>query len=131
MSVVFFSQLVGTHEEVVIVVSTEYLYYVQNLYKAEKMGLIFEITRSMYQASFLLSSAATRRGYVLVVGNPYKEMNTWKGKCEAVEQKCFDLYKDLDEMQKKVELVDYFQEAVETYSPLYSGCPDNWARNYS
>lgn len=46
------------------------------------------------------------RGYVLAANNSYKEMYTWKEKCEAIEQKCSSVQKDLTDLQKKVEYAD-------------------------
>lgn len=51
---------------------------------------------------------------------PSQEMNTYKRKCEAMEQKCSTLQKDLDELQKKAELTDSLQEEVKTYNSPFT-----------
>lgn len=79
------------------------------------MELVFEATDNKYQDAFMFSLIDASRGDVIVVGNPFKESDTLKGKCEAMKHKCSALEKDLDELQKKVKVVDSFQEDTDTY----------------
>lgn len=61
------------------------------------MKLNSEITHNIYLIMSLLSLVAAGREDVLGLGNPSKERDTWKGKCEAMEQKFLTFHKDLAE----------------------------------
>lgn len=50
------------------------------------MGFVFETTHSVYLTASLLCLVTIGRADVLAVGNPSKEIDTWKGKCEAIEK---------------------------------------------
>lgn len=58
-----------------------------------KMVLISEITCNMYQNFSLFSLVADGQGDIMVVGNPYKKRETWKGKCEAMKHRCLAFQK--------------------------------------
>lgn len=68
------------------------------------MKLVFKVTHNVYWDASMFSLVAACRGYVMDFGNPSKEMDTWKQKCEIMEQKCFVLHKDFAEMWKKFQL---------------------------
>ena len=102
MLAILLSQLASTLEVVVVVVSIEDLLFVQNIFEMEKF--LSEITFNMYQDSSLLSPVVAGRGDILVAGNPSKEEDTWKGKCEAMEKKCFIFHKELAKLQEKAKL---------------------------
>ncbi|CAI8609074.1 unnamed protein product [Vicia faba] len=90
---IFFLPVCLLSKEVSIMVSMEELSYIQILTNVEKMELVFEITHNMYQAPFLFSLVAAGRGDILDAVNPYKEKDTWKGKCEPIENMCFTFHK--------------------------------------
>lgn len=69
------------------------------------MDLVSKSTHIVYWATSLFTFIAANMGDVLEAGNPSKEMDTQKGKCEPMEQKCFAFQKDLDELQKKTKHV--------------------------
>lgn len=58
MTPTFSSRLACTPNEVVVVVSMEDQYYVQNIYVAQKMDLVYEVHCRKYQAYSLLSMVA-------------------------------------------------------------------------
>lgn len=89
MPSIFSSWLSHTLEEAYMMVSRENMSSIQNLFEVEKMELIFDITHNMYQDSYLFSLVVDGRGYTLDAGNPSKEKDTWKVKCEAMKQTCF------------------------------------------
>lgn len=64
--------LTRTLEEAADVVLTEELSFVQNLFKEEKMELLYEITYNMYHESSQFSLVVASRGNVLADGNPSK-----------------------------------------------------------
>lgn len=89
MSAIIPSQLASTYEEANNVLLREYMSFIKNLFVAYKMKLLSKITYNMYIKSSLFSLPAADRGDVLAARNPFKEMDTWKGKCEANKQMCF------------------------------------------
>lgn len=122
MSNVFSSRLARTLEEVVNIVSTLDLSFVQNIFEVEKMNLVYEVTHNMYQVACLFYQVAclfdlvvVGRRDIVATGNTSKERDTWKEKCEVVEQKCFAFERDMAELRKKVEVVDSLQEEVKMY----------------
>lgn len=64
----------------------------------------------MYRASSIFSTAATRKGDVLEIGNPSNERDTWKVKCKAMKHKYMDFKKDLAELHNKAKLADSLEE---------------------
>lgn len=95
----FSSPLARTPEEAATTVSELDLSFIQNLSEVEKMCLVSEVTHNIYRASFLFSVVVVvGRRDILVVGNPPKKRETWKGKCMAIKHKCSTFKKELDEL---------------------------------
>lgn len=113
------SRILLTLEEVVVVVITEDLSLIQNLFEDENMKLLSQITFHTYQVASLFSLATADRGEVLALENPTKVRDTWKGKYESLQQKCQAFHKELIVLQKKVKVSDTLKEN-ETFhgSPL-------------
>lgn len=65
------------------------------------MELLFEVTFQMYLTISLFSLATAGIRDVLIVGNPSKERDTCKRKCEAMEKKCLSFQKELANLQGK------------------------------
>lgn len=86
---VFTFQLVHTPKEVDTTVSTSDLFFVQNLSEREKMELVSEVTHKICLVVSLFSLIVVGKGDVLTADNPSKEMDTWKGKYEVMEHKCY------------------------------------------
>lgn len=61
------------------------------------MKLNSEITHNIYLIVSVLSLVDSNREDVVALGNPSKESDTWKGKCEATEKKFLTFHKDLAE----------------------------------
>lgn len=65
------------------------------------MELIPEITHNMLHAFSLSSVVIACRGDILGAGNPSKERDTWKVKCEVMNKICFYFLKDFTDLQEK------------------------------
>lgn len=52
------------------------------------MDIFSKVIFNMYQASSLFSLDVVGWGDFFVIANHFKGQVTWKGKCEAMEQKC-------------------------------------------
>lgn len=98
MSDIFLSRLVCTLKEVATTMSMSDLSFLQSLSEAEKIEFVSKVTPNMYRDAPLISLVTTNRGDILVGGSPWKEMVTWKMKCEAMELKCSTLQNDLAEV---------------------------------
>lgn len=88
----------------------EDLYFVQNLHEEDKMEFLSEVTYHTYWASSIFSLDGAVRGDFLALGNPSKERDTWKGKCENIENKCSKFSKEIVSLQEKVSHVEVLQE---------------------
>src|SRR4051812_45272963 len=95
ISDVFSSWHARTLNEVRFTISTSDIPFIQNISEGDKMELVCEITHSMYRDASLFSLVSTDRGDVLALGSPAKERETWKGKCETMESRCYTLQKKL------------------------------------
>lgn len=124
---IFPSWVACTSKETGVVVSMEGLYEVEDmdllfeitynmyLFEVVKMDFLFEITYNMYRASSMFALAAVGRGDILVPGNPPKEIDIWKGKCEAMENKCITFKNEVAKLKEKAKLANSLQEDAKTY----------------
>ncbi|CAI8591072.1 unnamed protein product [Vicia faba] len=92
---VFSYRLTCTLEEAAVIVSMSDLSFIQNIPQGEKMEIIFELAHNIFKNDSIFSLISTGQGDVLAPGNPTKERDTWKGKCEAMYLRCSTLQKKL------------------------------------
>lgn len=123
MTPTFSSRLACTPNEVVVVVSMEDQYYVQNLYVAQKMDLVYEVTRRKYQAYSLLSMVAAGRGDVLDSKNSYKEMDIWKGKCKTMGHKLLSFRRIRLSYKRKLTMLTFYKRRQRSMAPLQPWSP--------
>lgn len=76
------------HEDASIV-STFDLSFIQILPKGGKMYLSFELTHNMFKFAYIFSLISFGCGDILAPGKPIKERDTWEGKCEIMELRCY------------------------------------------
>lgn len=98
---VFSFWLARTFEEAATIVSMSDLSFVQNLLEGENMELIPEITHSMFKVVSLFSLVSASIGDTLALGNPTKERDTWKEKCEDMKLRLYTLQVEPIAMQEK------------------------------
>lgn len=91
MTHIFYYRITCIHEEVVVIVLTSYLSFIQYPLEGDKMEMDFELAYSMFKVTSILSLIFTRYGNFLAPGSPFKERDTWKEKVEATELKCVNL----------------------------------------
>lgn len=84
LAAILLAHITHTLEEFIVVMSKEDPVFLQNLLEADKVEFFFEAT--FYRATSLFSLASVNQGDVLTMGYPFKERDTWKEKCEAMEQ---------------------------------------------
>lgn len=104
---IFSSQLPRTHEEVATTISTLNLSFIQDLPEGDKMELDFDLTHNMFKVASIFSLVFVGWGYVLVLSNPFKERNTWKGKVEAMEMRYITLQKELVTLHEEVKATNF------------------------
>lgn len=71
----------------------------------EKMKLLSKVTFHTYRDASLFSLVIVGILDILVVCNPSKR-DTWKGKCEAMEKKCYAFQKKLVDLPGEIKLVE-------------------------
>lgn len=52
---------------------------------------------------------------VLALSNPFKERDTWKGKCEVMQLRCFTLKYEFGALQNEVKVSDSFQDEAKIH----------------
>lgn len=107
MSDLFSSRLVPTHENDATIISMLDLSFIYSLHKLNKMELL-----------------SASQGEVLDLGNPTKERDTWKGKVEVMELRCYTFQKELPALQKVVKVANSLQKEEKIhYSPSALASP--------
>lgn len=71
------------------------------------MELDFDLTHNMFKVASIFSLVFVGWGYVLVLSNPFKERNTWKGKVEAMEMRYITLQKELVTLHEEVKATNF------------------------
>lgn len=88
---VFSSRLSCIPHEDASIISTLDFSFVQILPKGEKMYLAFELTHNMFKFAYIFSLISFHYGDILAPGKPIKERDTWEGKYETMELRCYTL----------------------------------------
>lgn len=63
----------------------------------------------------MFSLAVDSQGDVLAMGNPSKERDTWKEKCEALDQKLTKFQEETSAIREKVCCIEAFQEEAKIH----------------
>lgn len=88
--------------------SKEYLTFFKGLPKVNKIQIFSKANYYAYRETSLFSLATIDCGDIMAMGNPSKERDIWKGKCEDIERKLSNFQKEMAAFQEKVSCVEAF-----------------------
>lgn len=88
--------------------SEEYLTFFKGLPKVNKIKIFSKANYYAYRATSLFSLATVGCGDIMAMGNPSKERDIWKGKCEDIERKLSNFQNKMVAFQEKVSRIEAF-----------------------
>ncbi|CAI8584816.1 unnamed protein product [Vicia faba] len=107
--VILHTRILQTPEELVVDIFKEDLNFLHNLHEADKIELLSDVTFYNYWAASLFSLVTGSQSDILAMGNPSKDRDTWKEKCEAIKEEAkihdspFNLASRIDELEGYLE----------------------------